>query len=278
LPVPETATRDAAEPRFAFGENWLRFLEHVDDARIRSAEKSLLSALRLDALAGLTFLDAGSGSGLFSLAASRLGAERVHSFDSDRASVACTERLRQLHAPTGGRWTVERGDLTDVAYCTSLGTFDVVYSFGVLHHTGALWQAFDNLVPTVAPGGLLYLSIYNDQGLASVRWTRVKRLYNRVPPRMRPLYAALAWAPFEARYAAASALREPRTYLRTWTDRDRGMSKWHDIVDWVGGYPFEVAKPDQVFDRGRGHGLELVGLSTVRGTSACNEFLFRRPR
>jgi SAM-dependent methyltransferase len=152
-----------------------------------------------------------------------------------------------------------------------------VYSFGVLHHTGAMWRTFDNLVQTVAPGGLLYVSIYNDQGRASLRWARVKRLYHRLPPRLRPLYSALAWAPSEVRYAAVSAFHEPRTYLRTWTDRDRGMSKWHDIVDWVGGYPFEVAKPDEVFQRGRDHGLELVGLFTVRGTLACNEYLFRRP-
>jgi hypothetical protein len=135
----------------------------------------------------------------------------------------------------------------------------------------------ENLVGTVATGGLLYLSIYNHQGHASVRWARVKRLYNRLPVRLRPLFAGLVWFPFEAKYAAVSAIHEPRTYLRTWTDRDRGMSKWHDILDWVGGYPFEVAKPGEVFDRCRRHGLELVGLSTAGGSLACNEFLFRRP-
>lgn len=274
--MPETVPREQAELRFAFGQNWLRFLDRVGDERIRAAEESLRAALREDDLHGRTFLDAGCGSGLFSLAAERLGAERVHAFDHDPDSVACTERIRQLHSYGGAAWRIERGDLTDAAYCSSLGTFDVVYSFGVLHHTGAMWRAFDNLVPTVAPGGLLYLSIYNDQGLASRRWARVKRLYHRLPPRLRPLYAGVVWTPFEARDAARGALHGPREYLRTWTHRDRGMSRWHDIVDWVGGYPFEVARPDQVFERGRAHGLELVGLFTVRSALACNTYLFRR--
>jgi SAM-dependent methyltransferase len=275
--VPEAATAEA-DVRFAFGENWLRFLKHVDDARIATAVDALKGALRVDDLAGRSFLDAGSGSGLFSLAAVRLGAARVHSFDYDRDSVACVERMKDGYAPGAERWTIEPGDVTDQGYCASLGSFDVVYCFGVLHHTGAMWRSMNNLTETVAPGGLLYLSIYNDEGVLSVLWRRAKRLYQRLPPRLRPFFAALAWAPFEIKYAVLGAIFEPRAYLSTWTRRDRGMSKWHDIVDWVGGYPFEVAKPEEVFDRCRANGLELVGLSTGRGYSASNKFLFKRPQ
>jgi 2-polyprenyl-6-hydroxyphenyl methylase/3-demethylubiquinone-9 3-methyltransferase len=269
--------RRPEEPRFAFGKNWLRFRENIDEDRIRLAERSLRETLGVDDLSGKSFLDAGAGSGLFSLAAARLGASRVHSFDYDLESVACAQRLQERFAPGSEIWTIEGGDLRDADYCASLGAFDVVYCFGVVHHTGAMWQSLDNLVGTVAADGLLVLSIYNSQGQVSERWRRVKRLYNRLPVRLRPLFAAAVWLPFEARYAAKGLIYEPRTYLRTWTRSDRGMSKWHDIVDWVGGYPFEVARPEQVFDRCREHGLELVGLATVGGYSACNEFVFRRP-
>lgn len=264
------------EPRFAFGKNWLRFLEHIDEGRVRLAERSLRETLGVDDLSGRSFLDAGAGSGLFSLAAARLGASRVHSFDYDLDSVACTQQLKERFAPDREIWTIEAGDLTDPAYCAALGAFDVVYCFGVLHSTGAMWQALDNLVGAVGAEGILFLSVYNSQGRASKRWHRVKRLYNRLPVRLRPLFAAAAWFPFEARYAARGLIYEPRSYLRTWTRRDRGMSKWHDIVDWVGGYPFEVARPEQVFDRCRKHGFELLGLATVGGSSSCNEFVFRR--
>jgi 2-polyprenyl-6-hydroxyphenyl methylase/3-demethylubiquinone-9 3-methyltransferase len=54
------------------------------------------------------------------------------------------------------------------------------------------------------------------------------------------------------------------------------MSMWPDVVDWVGGYPFEVAKPEQIFDFYRDRAFEPTRLTTCRGTSGCNQFVFRR--
>src|SRR5207302_10440486 len=126
--------------RFEFGKNWGRFLEVLDDERIGEAEESLKKMLEVEGLAGKSFLDIGSGSGLFSLAARRLGA-RVHSFDYDPQSVACAAELRRRYFPNDEDWVVEPGSALDEAYLNRLGTFDIVYSWGVLHHTGAMWQA-----------------------------------------------------------------------------------------------------------------------------------------
>ncbi len=88
----EHAQEVAGKQRFEFGANWNRFLAVLNDERIAQAEESLKRMLEVDNLQGKSFLDIGSGSGLFSLAARRLGA-RVYSFDYDPKSVACTREL-----------------------------------------------------------------------------------------------------------------------------------------------------------------------------------------
>lgn len=266
------------ERRFAFGENWQRFLAEVDEERVDVAVASVSGLLGVDDLHGMSFLDAGCGSGLFSLAAVRLGAARVHSFDYDVDSVAATRALQERAGESATVWTIERGDATDSAYCAQLGAFDVVYSWGVLHHTGSMWRALENVCECVSAGGRLVVSIYNDQRWRSAYWLGVKHGYNRLPAPLRAPYVALVMAPTEAAFAARSIARGRfRPYVESWTrPRERGMSKWRDMVDWVGGYPFEVAKPEEVFRFVRDRGFTLDDLTTQGGSLGCNEFVFRR--
>src|SRR4051794_3248472 len=125
----EHAQEVAHGERFEFGRNWNRFLQTLNDERIALAEKSLQDSLGVRDLKGLSFLDVGSGSGLFSLAARRLGA-RVHSLDYDPHSVACTTELRRRYFPDDPNWRVEHGSALDPEYLRSLGTFTIVYSWG----------------------------------------------------------------------------------------------------------------------------------------------------
>ena len=270
--------REVAEgQRFEFGRNWSRFLGSLNDERIAEAEHSLKRMLEVDNLGGRSFLDIGSGSGLFSLAARRLGA-RVHSMDYDPHSVACTSELRRRYFPDDGQWTVEEGSALDEGYIRSLGQFDVVYSWGVLHHTGRMWEGLANAALPVAPGGKLFVAIYNDTGSQSVRWTWIKRTYNRLPRFLRAPFTLAVIAPAEAKALAASVLTlRPGQYVRAWTQyahASRGMNRWRDIVDWVGGYPYEVAAPEEIFDFYRARGFTLTKLKCGGVGLGCNEFVF----
>ena len=263
--------------RFRFGGNWRRFLELVDGPRIASAEASLRGRLDVTDLLGRTFLDAGCGSGLFSLAARRLGASVV-SFDFDPDSVACARALRERFRAGDDGWRIEEGSVLDDTYLERLGTFDVVYSWGVLHHTGSMWRALDLVARRVAPGGRLFVALYNDQGATSRRWLAVKRAYNAMPRAVRfavllPSFAVL-WGPtLLADLLRGHPGRSWREYART----GRGMSPWRDVIDWVGGLPFEVARPEEVVSFCRERGFVEERVTTQGRGLGCNEFVFRAP-
>ncbi len=263
--------------RFAFGSNWARFLSLLSEERIVRAEDSLREMLETDSLAGKTFLDIGSGSGLFSLAARRLGA-RVRSFDYDENSVACTEELRRQYFPDDPDWLVERGSILDEDYVRSLGSHDVVYSWGVLHHTGRMWQALGLASVPVAEGGKLFVAIYNLQSPLRHRLTlAMKRTYVRIGGAGRNILLG-AYYVYATGLEMMAALFHGRPLLervRNYGDSSRGMSWWHDTVDWVGGYPYEAAKPEEIFDFFRLRGFRLNRLQTDSGRG-CNQFVFAR--
>ena len=262
--------------RFGFGENWKAFSETIDQERLDEAKKSLQYTFRLDDFTGRVFLDIGCGSGLFSLAATQLGA-RVISIDYDPDSIACAEHLRDVHGVQEQNWSVHQGSILDDALVSEIGKADLVYSWGVVHHTGNMKKAISNVASLVSQGGSLCLAVYNQQGGASRRWLRIKQLYNQIPGMMKPIYVLAVASVFECRFAIVRALKFQNPLpISEWKKKkkDRGMSAWHDWVDWVGGLPFEVASPEDVILQLRPEGFVLENLKTVGGGWGCNEYLF----
>ncbi|MBK7931912.1 MAG: class I SAM-dependent methyltransferase [Pyrinomonadaceae bacterium] len=279
LDIAEQHGREVASgERFEFGKNWNAFLSVLNDERIATAVESLRAMLEVETLEGKSFLDIGSGSGLFSLAARKLGA-RVHSFDFDSNSFACTQELRNRYFANDPNWRVEQGSALDAEYVASLGTFDVVYSWGVLHHTGEMWRALENAVIPTTAGGKLFIAIYNDTGSQARRWHWIKKTYCRLPGVLKTPFAVAVTLPDELKKIAASIVTlKPISYVHSWTKykNGRGMNRWHDIIDWVGGYPYEVATVDEIFEFYKERGFTLKKITTGGVGLGCNEFVFER--
>lgn len=256
--------------RFAFGQNWSDFLKTLDENRIEIAIDSLRELLQVNHLKGKSFLDAGSGSGLFALAATKLDATVV-SFDFDEDSVECSRSLREMFGKDAD-WTIHHGSVLDQEFLESLGEFDIVYSWGVLHHTGSMWQAMDLTARCVKPGGKFALALYNDQGWLSKMWLRVKQIY--CSGWLGRWLMLAIFVPYFFFRASLKSLILRKNEFREYR-RNRGMSIVHDWVDWLGGLPFEVARPEEVVDFLSERGFELVQ-SNLTKRLGCNEFLFRK--
>jgi 2-polyprenyl-6-hydroxyphenyl methylase/3-demethylubiquinone-9 3-methyltransferase len=255
---------------FGFGANWKKYLSDLDESAIRQAEDSFVAFTRLPRMDNQTFLDIGCGSGLSSLVAYRLGAERVLSLDIDPNCIDCVTALRARFADGTDKWDVLQGSALDRDLLGSLGRFSYVYSWGVLHHTGSMWQALDNVIGCVEPRGRLQIALYNEHR-NSARWLKIKRICNKWPRTVSPLlkmsYVSYVYAQSLARFQL------PTKYVQQYR-QNRGMSFRRDVDDWFDGLPYEYCKPDQVVNFLSDRGFVLLRLK-VAGSIGCNEFLFR---
>jgi 2-polyprenyl-3-methyl-5-hydroxy-6-metoxy-1,4-benzoquinol methylase len=261
---------------FSFGRNWQDFVSrYLTPERESIAIRSLTDFLEQQDLRGLSFLDIGCGSGLFSLAAVRLGAQKIVSLDVDPFSYDCTQSLRQT-AGSPSSWQVIRGSILDNQCASRIEPANIVYAWGSLHHTGNMWQAIRNACKLVVPGGLLCLGIYNKmEGRHGSRyWLRIKKLYNRCPTvGKRVLEVA-----YVLRHQVLPNLIRLKHPFASWRNyhQARGMNPWIDVRDWLGGFPYEFASIEEVFRFcSREMGLHLVNLRAADDIGV-NEFLFRK--
>jgi len=257
--------------RFAFGKNWQSFAAQIGPREVAEAKRGLLKLISANDLRGKSFLDIGCGSGLHALAAIELGAGRVTAIDIDPDSIAAARETLNV---AGVRCTISQGDVFEIE-----GSFDVVYSWGVLHHTGDMWAAIERASMLVAPKGRFIFSLYRKTQFDAA-WVFEKRLYAGAPSALQAVIRAgylLAFRLACRRITGGSYRDFVRGYYQ-----DRGMSHAHDVHDWLGGFPYETAAPAEVENKLASLGfrqekafyfpLRLRGLLG----SACDEYAYVR--
>ena len=262
--------------RFGFGKNWENYIKkHFSEERVDISRRQLLDFLQLDSLQGSAFLDVGCGSGLHSLAAIHAGASRVISFDFDPNSVETTKKLKAW-AGNPTTWQVMEGSILDEKFLGTLEPVDIVYSWGVLHHTGNMWQAMDNVFRLIKPGGLAYLALYDydiQVDPTAEFWLDVKKRYNRSGWWGK---RRLEWWYTWKFYLHGDIRNLPKFIGRIVGYKQfRGMDLYTDLVDWLGGWPMEFAKRADVKQWAQKTGLEM---RTMKTGAANTEYLFIKPQ
>ena len=264
--------------RFLFGKNWEKFSKNIDTQNIKYSCDSLKELLKVSTLKGKTFLDIGCGSGIHSIAALKLGAKKVEAFDYDIDSVKTSKKILKKFCPKNN-WSVKQASILDNKNEFFKKKFDYIYSWGVLHHTGDMWKALDNVVKITKKNTIIAIAIYNDQGGASKRWLFIKKIYNKYPNNEKNLILFFFFLFFELRNILVRVLYRKNIFsLEDWRLRkkNRGMSVLTDLNDWIGGYPFEVSSPERIFNYFKDKGFILINLKTCGGGPGCNEYVFKK--
>lgn len=252
---------------FNFGANWQQFSQNsLDIAKFEDAFDSLGKLIGNQKIKGSSFLDIGCGSGIFAVAASLAGARKVVGIDISAESIAASVSNKKRFAEQSAIDFFHKSVLDDDIL--QLGRFDIVYSWGVLHHTGQMWRAIDIASQLVSPNSLFVIAIYN-RHWSSKTWKMIKQFYNIAPVIIQRL---MIWIFFVVIATAKLIVTRKNPFKK----QKRGMSFYYDVIDWIGGYPYEYAGKDEVIDH-----LEKLGFKCIKFVepvvpTGCNEFVFQK--
>lgn len=247
------------ETHFEFGKNWEKLVNQLNDDAVAESTRKMADFTGFSDFKNKTFLDIGCGSGLSSLAAFKLGAKSISSVDIDPQNIKNVEAVKQkFNVPAQYSWSAWVSSIVEAKDVHQLPRADIVYSWGVLHHTGSMWEGIDHCTRLVNPGGYLYLMLYRDAFFAST-WKNIKYFYTKAPQiikwAMRNTFASLLIL------GAILKGKNPARIIRDYPKKSRGMSWYIDVTDWVGGYPFEYASAEETTRFLESRGFRILKIS-----------------
>ncbi|MDD2902157.1 MAG: class I SAM-dependent methyltransferase [Syntrophales bacterium] len=274
---PGVPAERTAAAQFDFGKNWQLFSEHaLTPEKVRQARRDFARLLQGIDLKGKSFLDIGFGQGLSLLIATAMDARTV-GCDINPTCGEVLEANKRLFFPEVAAAPVPviigsilaDAVLADLRRASPEGTglYDLVHSWGVLHHTGNMELALKNAASLVKPGGYLILALYN-RHWTSPLWLGIKYLYHKSPPLLRQGMIHLFYPLI---YLAKLVITGENPRKQT-----RGMDFYYNVVDWVGGYPYEYAPREEIIARLQPLGLEIQRFIPAQVPTGCNEFIFRK--
>lgn len=260
--------------QFDFGENWQNFSANaLTDDRVSQAAKDLENLCSGIELRNRLFLDIGFGQGLSLLSAAMMGAKTV-GCDINPKCATVLDRNRAFFPSLKFTPKVVVGSILEDSVVHVLRTFgndegayEIVHSWGVLHHTGEMEKGIRHAASLVAPGGFFILAIYN-RHWSSLIWSYIKWTYVKLP---KWAQKATIWLLFPVIYAAKWLVtgKDPKI-------QERGMDFYYNVVDWVGGHPYEYATRESIVSAVAGLGFSAVRVIPAIVPTGCNQFVFRR--
>lgn len=262
--------------QFDFGQNWDEFSKHsLTPEKVQQAVLNFSELVDSIDLENKSFLDIGFGQGLGLLTATALKAKTVGCDINPKCGYVLDQNKKFFPQIEQVKIPVIIGSILDDSVIKKIsdqspdknGNYAIVHSWGVLHHTGKMWEAINNAANLVSDKGIFIIAIYN-RHWSSLMWKFIKWFYN-ISPRF------IKWVIINFFYvviAIAKFLVTGKNPFKT----KRGMNFYYDVIDWVGGYPYEYASKDEIKNFVEKKGYKLIKFNKARVPTGCNEFIFEK--
>jgi 2-polyprenyl-6-hydroxyphenyl methylase/3-demethylubiquinone-9 3-methyltransferase len=261
---------------YSFGKNWLEYSQSINSIHVDHVTSDLSRLLNLKDLTQKSVLDIGCGSGVHDVGFYQLGCRNLTAIDYDQDCITATNQTLEKFCPGSG-YKILQGDILS-SKTQSLGKFDIVYSWGVLHHTGNLLEAICKASTLVAREGHLAIALYRKTLMCGF-WKAEKRLYSRLP-RIFQRFLELIYISFFSIALLFTQKTSITNYIESYSSK-RGMNFFADVKDWLGGYPYESISPHELRKLMSSLGFRQV--YSLEGNSrigifgsGCDEFLFQK--